>query len=100
MPQEAAVYTNVVPTANNGKTPYTLTVKDVPGDAFWSITVYNAKGFMQENDTNRYSFNNITAQPNADGSYTIHFGAGADAINNLPITEGWNYIVRLYRPRQ
>jgi len=25
---------------NDGQKPYTLTVKDVPVDVFWSITVY------------------------------------------------------------
>ena len=44
--------------------------------------------------------NNITAAKNADGSVDIQFG-GCDATvaNCLPITDGWNYLVRLYRPR-
>jgi hypothetical protein len=28
----------------------------------------------------------------------IQFG-GSGAANLLPVTEGWNYLVRLYRPR-
>ncbi len=32
---------------------------------------------------------------------TIQFGGAADqATNHLPVTPGWNYLVRLYRPRQ
>jgi hypothetical protein len=32
---------------------------------------------------------------------TIHFGTcDGDTPNCLPITAGWNYIVRLYRPRK
>lgn len=89
-----------MPERNDGTTPHSLTVKDVPVDGFWSITVYNADGYMQQNDQNAYAFNNVTAAKNADGSITINFGGGADAVNNLPITPGWNYIVRLYRPRQ
>jgi len=99
-PKEAAAYANVVPEKNDGKTPYAVTVKDVPVDGFWSITVYNAKGFMEKNDQNAYSFNNVTAKKNADGSVTINFGGGPKAINNLPITPGWNYIVRMYQPRK
>jgi hypothetical protein len=38
------------------------------------------------------------AAKNADGSVDIQFG-GSDAANCLPITPGWNYLVRLYRPR-
>jgi hypothetical protein len=31
---------------------------------------------------------------------TVLFGGNGDpAQNSLPITEGWNYLVRLYRPR-
>jgi len=37
-PREAAVYQNGVPALNDGKTPYVLTVRDVPVDGFWSIT--------------------------------------------------------------
>ena len=36
---------------------------------------------------------------NDDGSVTIHFGGDDDRPNLLPIVEGWNYTVRLYRPR-
>jgi hypothetical protein len=99
-PEEAAVYDNVVPAKNDGKTPYVVTVKDVPVDGFWSITVYNKDGYMEKNDQNVYSYNNVTAKKNADGSITIHFGGGPDAINHLPITPGWNYIVRMYQPKQ
>jgi hypothetical protein len=34
LPAEASTYVNVVPEKNDGKTAYTLTVKDVPVDAF------------------------------------------------------------------
>lgn len=99
-PDEAAAYENFVPGQNDGKTPYSVTVRDVPVDGFWSITVYNKDGFMQKNDQDAYSYNNVTAKRNADGSITINFGGGPGAVNNLPITPGWNYIVRLYQPRK
>ena len=99
-PDAAAAYQSVVPEKNDGSTPYSLTAADVPVDGFWSITVYNKDGFMEKNDQDAYSFNNVTAKKNADGSITINFGGGADATNNLPITPGWNYAVRMYRPRR
>ena len=99
-PEEAAMYDNAVPEKNDGKTPYAVTVKDVPVRGFWSITVYNKDGYMEKNAQNAYSFNNVTAKKNADGSITINFGGGPDAINNLPITPGWNYIVRMYQPKK
>jgi hypothetical protein len=45
--------------------------------------------------------NNLTAKMDADGSITVQFG-GCDAkvANCLPIFPGWNYMVRLYRPRK
>ena len=79
---------------------YKVTVRDVPVDAFWSISVYNRDGFFEPNDRNAYSVNNITAAPNVDGSITVHFGGcDDDRPNCLPIMDGWNYTVRLYRPR-
>ncbi|MBX7165741.1 MAG: subclass B3 metallo-beta-lactamase [Pirellulales bacterium] len=99
-PPSAAIYSSLFPAQNDGQTPYTITVKDVPVDGFWSITVYNSKGFLEKNDRGLYSFNNLSAKPNADGSCTIRFGGAPDAANYLPIMPGWNYTVRLYRPRQ
>jgi hypothetical protein len=43
--------------------------------------------------------NNLTATRDEDGSVTIHFGGDDDRTNLLPIMDGWNYTVRLYRPR-
>jgi hypothetical protein len=43
---------------------------------------------------------NTMARKGADGSVTVQFG-GCDGrvANCLPIMKGWNYMVRLYRPR-
>ena len=67
---------------------------------FWSISLYNAAGFFEPNDRNANSLNSITATPNDDGSVTVRFGGCGDGRPNcLPVTDGWNYLVRLYRPR-
>lgn len=98
LPDQEARYVSVEPGLSTGA--YRVTVTDVPVDGFWSISVYNADGFFEPNDRGAYSVNNITAAPNEDGSVTVHFGGcDDDRPNCLPITEGWNYTVRLYRPR-
>jgi hypothetical protein len=80
---------------------YQLTVKDVPVDGFWSISIYNRDGYYEENKFNSYSINNLTAKANKDGSYTVNFGGCEDGrINCLYIMDGWNYAVRLYQPRE
>lgn len=99
-PAKDATYLTVTPKENDGTTPYILHVKDVPVDGFWSISLYNGKGFFQENKHDAYSINNITGVKNDDGSYTIHFGGEPKEPNYLPIMDGWNYIVRLYQPQQ
>ena len=100
LPAEAATYLNFVPEQNDGETAYKLTVKDVPVDAFWSVTLYDAEGWMPVNEFNAYSFNSVTAERADDGSATIHFGGDPDQPNFLPIVPGWNYIVRLYQPKE
>jgi hypothetical protein len=102
-PDKDAIYLNIVPKQNDGKTVHKLTVNDVPVDAFWSISVYNAEGYFEPNAHNAYTLNNLTAKRNEDGSVSIQFGGCESTTrepNCLPITPGWNYIVRLYRPRK
>ncbi|HEY9307893.1 MAG TPA: DUF1214 domain-containing protein [Microbacterium sp.] len=98
LPTSEASYIGVDPRLPVGQ--YELTVGDVPVDGFWSISVYNAQGFFEPNDRDAYTVNNITAVKNADGSTTVRFGDYPQGTPNaIPITDGWNYLVRLYRPR-
>jgi hypothetical protein len=99
-PDKEAMYLNVTPKNNDGTGVYRLNVKDVPVDGFWSINLYNVEGYFEKNQYNAYSVNSITAKRDPDGSVTVQFG-GCDGNfpNCLPIMKGWNYIVRLYRPR-
>ena len=98
LPEEEAYYLNEEPNLPVGA--YALTVKDVPVDAFWSISMYNKDGYFEKNKENAYSINNLTGTPNKDGSFTIHFGGDPKSLNHLPITEGWNYTVRFYLPHK
>jgi hypothetical protein len=40
---------------------------DVPVDGFWSITVYNAEGYLEPNQYSAYAVSNIIAKKGADG---------------------------------
>ena len=99
-PEKDATYLNFTPSKNDGKTTYRLTVRNVPVDGFWSISLYNAQGYFQKNEYDSYTVNNITGKQSGDGSIVIQFG-GCDGkvVNCLPTMPGWNYLVRLYRPR-
>jgi hypothetical protein len=97
LPTEEATYIGVAPGLPVGQ--YELTARDVPVDGFWSISVYNADGYFEPNETGVYSVNSITGTRNDDDSITVRFGDHGDLPNSIPVTEGWNYLVRLYRPR-
>ena len=99
-PDKDATYLNETPARNDGTTVHRVIVKDVPVDAFWSISVYNEQGYYEKNALGAYSINSVTGKKSADGSTTVQFG-GCDGkvANCIPIVKGWNYTVRLYRPR-
>ena len=100
-PESAAFYMSIVPPKNDGTAIHRLHVPaSVPVDGFWSISLYNAEGYFQKNELDAYSLNNITAKKGQDGSVDVQFGGCDGKIPNcLPIMKGWNYTVRLYRPR-
>ena len=98
--EKDALYLPITPVRNDGNTIYKLTVRDIPVNGFWSLTVYNSEGYLQPNQYDAYSVNSITAKKSPDGSVTIQFGGcDGEIANCLPIVKGWNYTVRLYRPR-
>ena len=97
LPEQEAYYESREPGLPVGR--YTITAKDVPVEAFWSITVYGHDGFLHKNELDAYSVNSVSGTPNDDGSITVTFGADSGDVNPLPIEDGWNYAVRMYRPR-
>lgn len=101
LPSTAASYVIASVDKNDGETPYVINVKDVPVDAFWSVTAYNGEGYLEANDLGVNSYNNFSAEPNEDGSFTLHFGGCSDGlVNCIPVPPGWNYAVRMYQPQE
>ena len=97
-----AVYQNYIPRENDGNTPYTLTLNNVPAgkNAFWSISVYNKDGYFEKNEHNKYVVNSRKTKADEDGTITIHFGGDPSQPNFLPIIPGWNYMLRIYLPQE
>ena len=89
---ERAVYPSYYP---DSAEPQTLTLKDVPAAAFWSITIYDAEGYPKGDV---YNINSQFAVSDDDGSFTIHFGGDIKAVNYMDIFEGWNFSLRIYEP--
>ncbi|WES63652.1 DUF1254 domain-containing protein [Microbacter sp. GSS18] len=99
LPNSETIYTAINPDLEPGE--YALTMQDVPVDAFWSVSVYDAHGFFAANPAGRYTVNSVTGIPDPDGAVTVRFTAdtGTSVPNAIPVPEGWNVVVRFYRPR-
>ena len=77
---------------------HTATYKVPENQAFWSITVYGNDGFMK---SEKNIVNSSNVQLNADGTFTVFYGSQqhcGDVPNRLDVTDGWNFLMRIYRP--
>ncbi|HLS46694.1 MAG TPA: DUF1214 domain-containing protein [Ornithinicoccus sp.] len=100
LPTSEAVYVGMEPQLPRGT--YAMTFQDVPVDAFWSVSVYNAAGFFEPNSSGTYTVNSVTGTPDADGSITVHLVSGddlGDLRNAIQTPADWNLLIRLYQPR-
>ncbi len=94
-PEADALYLPTTPARNDGNTIHRLTVGEVPVDGFWSLTVYNSAGYLQENPENVYSVNSLTARKGRDGAVTIQFGGCDGRVDELPADHAG---MELHRP--
>lgn len=98
--EQDALYFYGTPNRNDGVAVYRMRLQDVPVDAFWSVSVYDAAGYFRPNLQEAYTLNTLSARPDADGAVTIQFGGCEQPRPNcLPTLAGWNYMLRLYQPR-
>jgi len=81
-PEKDALYLPTTPPRNDGKAVHKLTLRDIPVDGFWSLTVYNSEGYLQPNQDNAYAVNSLTAKTGPDGSIKIQFGGCDSKIQN------------------
>jgi hypothetical protein len=99
LPQRESFLISVEPNAPaDGE--YFLHIEDVPVDGFWSLAMYNKEGYFNPNKHGIYGYSDRTAKKNRDGSITLHFGGDPSKVNFIPLSEDWNYVVRLYRPNE
>jgi hypothetical protein len=99
LPESEAVY--IAESAPRSAGNYKMTVRDVPVDGFWSISIYNKDGFFEENPYDSYNLNSVTATPNEDGSFTLNMALDGEGLtNHLYVMDGWNYVFRCYLPHQ
>ena len=97
LPEEEAYYYIETEPREVGR--YTFTFKDVPIDAFWSVTIYNRDGYFEANPYDSYNLNSVTARAGADGSITLNLAPQGEGLaNHLYVMDGWNYALRLYKP--
>lgn len=97
LPSSEATYFGIFPSVDGNQQ---MTLRDVPVDAFWSVSVYNRAGYFQVNDRDTYTVNSLTAVPDPDGAVTVRFGVfPAGTPNAIPTPDGWNLVIRCYLPR-
>ena len=98
-PNEHAVYI-IYNGSHDHRVCHKATYAVPDNDAFWSLTVYGSDGYMKSDNN---IVNSANVKLNADGTFDVYFGSlesCADVLNRVDTTEGWNVLMRVYRPGQ
>lgn len=98
-PNKDATYINYNGQSSSGQC-YTATYHVPDNKGLWSITVYGSDGYIKTTDS---VLNAINTKMNADGTFTAYFGSEAlcgKVANRLDAPDGWNFLMRIYRPGQ
>ena len=96
LPDAQAQYLGSPKFPNDGCYMASYTAPPFSEPGFFSITIYDADGWIYTEDGILNEFN---MNLNEDGSFDAYFGECGDVDNNLPTVDGWNYILRIYEPK-
>ncbi|GAL35963.1 hypothetical protein JCM19240_4898 [Vibrio maritimus] len=66
-------------------------------NGFFSITTYGADAYVHTEEF-ALSSRKDELKANKDGTYTVNFNCGEQAINNIDVEKGWTGILRMYKP--
>lgn len=105
-PEDTAMYPTFAPPGTRGEVTYRASFDAVPAQAFFSLTVYGADRFLMSADHNIVSSNRPDFLTRPDGGFDVVFGgaharelAASEGANYLYTPQdGWNGILRAYRP--
>lgn len=105
-PDDTAMYPPFAPAGTQGDVTYRASFDAVPAHAFVSLTVYGADRFLMSDDHMIVSSNRPDFVSRPDGGFDVIFGgvqarelAASEGANYLYTPQdGWNGLLRAYRP--
>ncbi len=105
-PDDTAMYIGFKPEGTKGDVCYEASFDPIPAKAFFSITLYDKDKYLMSDEHNIISSNRKNFIARDDGGFDVVFGGkGCESIAeergaNFGYTpsDGWNGLVRAYRP--
>jgi hypothetical protein len=105
-PDDTAMYPPFAPPGTRGGVTYRASFDPVPAQAFFSLTVYGFDRFIMSAENTIVSSNRPDCVIRPDGGFDVFFGgeharqlAASEGANYLHTPQdGWNGILRAYRP--
>lgn len=105
-PVDTAMYPPFAPHRTRGGATYRATFDAVPAEAFFSLTAYGPDRFLMSDEHSIVSSNHPDFIARADGGFDVFFGgddawtlAASEGANYLNTPrDGWNGLLRAYRP--